>query len=61
MRRYAESHADAWCILSAKHGLVEPAQVLAPYEVTLNRLGKAVTTHAVRYVARRIPGPHPAH
>ena len=25
MRRYAESHADAWYILSAKHGLVEPA------------------------------------
>jgi cytoplasmic iron level regulating protein YaaA (DUF328/UPF0246 family) len=37
LRRYAEAHADAWYILSAEHGLVEPNEVLAPYEKTLNK------------------------
>jgi hypothetical protein len=34
-RAYAERHGSAWYILSAKHGLVHPAQRLAPYEYTL--------------------------
>src|SRR5688500_18134199 len=41
LRTYAESHADAWYILSAEHGLVHPDQVLAPYERTVNRLDRA--------------------
>jgi hypothetical protein len=40
-RQYAESHADAWYILSAQHGLVEPNTVLAPYERTLNKMRTA--------------------
>jgi hypothetical protein len=36
----AEATADHWYILSAKHGLVHPDQVLAPYEQTLNRMPK---------------------
>jgi hypothetical protein len=38
MRRYAESHADRWFILSAEYGLVAPDVVIAPYERTLNRM-----------------------
>ena len=38
MRRFAESHADRWFILSAEHGLVTPETVVAPYERTLNRM-----------------------
>ena len=40
-RDYAEGliarrEADAWFILSAKHGLLDPAKVIAPYDATLS-------------------------
>lgn len=38
-RRWVESTCDRWFILSAMHGLVDPATVLSPYDVTLNDLG----------------------
>lgn len=31
MRRWAEARGDPWYILSAKHGLVDPMEVLEPY------------------------------
>lgn len=34
-RKYAEAHSDRWFILSAKYGLVQPEQVIEPYEETL--------------------------
>jgi hypothetical protein len=34
-RTWAEQHANAWYILSAKHGLVQPDQVLEPYDAAL--------------------------
>ena len=37
-RRWVERTCDRWFILSAKHGLVRPDDVLAPYDVTLNGL-----------------------
>ena len=40
LRSYAEQHADKWYILSAKHGLVHPNQILEPYEKTLYRMSK---------------------
>ena len=49
LRGYAEKHADTWFILSAQHGLVDPARILEPYERTLNRLGKA---ERLRWAAR---------
>ena len=43
-RRYAECFGDAWVILSAKHGLIEPEFVIpGPYEVTFNR----ASTHPI--------------
>lgn len=33
---YAEASCARWYILSAKHGLVHPNTVLAPYDVTLS-------------------------
>jgi hypothetical protein len=36
--KYAKSVADQWFILSAEHGLVQPTDVLAPYERTLNTM-----------------------
>lgn len=38
-RRWAESQCDEWFILSAKHSLVEPTEVIAPYDLALSELG----------------------
>ncbi len=38
---WASVRCDRWFILSAKHGLVAPEAVLAPYEETLNKRSKA--------------------
>lgn len=35
-RRYVEQGYDAWWILSARFGLVHPAEIIPPYEATLN-------------------------
>jgi len=35
-REFVERCCDSWFILSAKHGLVEPTEILEPYEETLN-------------------------
>jgi len=37
-RAYAEAHADAWYVLSAKYGLVHPDRVIEPYNVYLPKL-----------------------
>jgi hypothetical protein len=39
-RRYAQANYDAWLILSAKHGLVRPCEILAPYERKLTMLSR---------------------
>lgn len=31
-RRYVELTCDRWFILSARHGLVEPEEILEPYD-----------------------------
>lgn len=40
-REYVENRCDAWYILSAKYGLVSPAQIIDPYEETLNTKSRA--------------------
>ena len=35
-RRYAETHAERWYILSAAHGLVDPERIIDPYDISLN-------------------------
>lgn len=37
----ARREGDRWYILSAKYGLVEPGQVIEPYDQTLKRMCKA--------------------
>jgi DGQHR domain-containing protein len=39
--RFCSLTCDLWFVLSALHGLVEPGQVLAPYDVTLHGLGRS--------------------
>lgn len=36
---YGEKVSDSWYILSAKHGVLEPDQEIAPYDETLNEMG----------------------
>jgi hypothetical protein len=40
-RDYVESTRSPWFILSAKYGLVPPDRILAPYELTLNKMRKS--------------------
>ncbi len=40
LRTYARHSADSWYILSAEHGVLEPNEITAPYERTLNRMSK---------------------
>lgn len=40
-RRFVEIQDKRWFILSAKHGLVDPNEEIAPYEKTLKEMGKA--------------------
>ena len=42
-RAYAERRygPDRWLILSARHGLVDPETVLAPYDLSLHQLSAA--------------------
>ncbi len=40
-RAYAEASAMPWLILSAKDGLVDPNQTLAPYDLALTQLSLA--------------------
>ena len=37
-RVFAEDSFDRWYILSAKHGLLEPTEVIPPYDETLKRM-----------------------
>lgn len=40
-RAAVERSCDAWWILSAAHGLVEPDRMLAPYDQSLNSMGRS--------------------
>lgn len=40
-RAYAEAMGDRWYILSAKHGLIRPGQLISPYDLTLNSMSKS--------------------
>ena len=54
MRAYAEKVAHRWYILSAQHGLVEPNEVLAPYERTLTALSRSERREWSRHVQERL-------
>jgi hypothetical protein len=37
-KAWAEQHGDQWAILSAKHGLLRPGQLIEDYDITLNEM-----------------------
>lgn len=47
---YAEHNSDSWSILSAKYGLINPIDVIEPYDETLNNM----PVRARRAWARRV-------
>lgn len=48
-RRHAEAAYDSWWILSARHGLLNPEEIIAPYDETL--IGKPLD-HLESWAAR---------
>lgn len=68
-RSYAERYAQAWCILSAKHLVVHPEQVIGPYDARMpsgnRQIGKpgSVQYQCAYWLAQRFglyhrPGSH---
>jgi hypothetical protein len=53
-RQYAEHQGGPWFILSALHGLVDPDDVIAPYDVTLADLTRAERVQWGRRVAEKL-------
>ncbi len=56
-RNYADSTGQPWFVLSAKHGLVHPDQVVAPYDLTLNAIPKPGRCEWASRVLAQL-GPH---
>lgn len=52
--RYAEKTSDQWYILSAKYGILEPENEIAPYDETLNDMGVDQRRSWARDVARQL-------
>lgn len=59
-RAYAESRGGPWAILSARHGLLRPDAVVAPYDLTLRDLGPSARVAWATDVAATIRATHPA-
>lgn len=58
-RRFVESREGRWFILSARHGLLSPDEIVAPYERTLNSMGvadrRAWAERVLKQIDERIP------
>lgn len=52
-RRYAQANYDAWLILSAKHGLIRPCEVVEPYDRKLTTLSQFQRAALVECVSRQ--------
>jgi len=55
-RDYVEAHALPWFILSAKYGLVNPDQVIQPYNLTLKDMAADERRAWARMVASGLQG-----
>jgi hypothetical protein len=53
-RAWVERTCDRWFILSAKHGLVEPDRVLAPYDEILMDCRALFVVHGAPGLSRRL-------
>lgn len=55
-RRYVEMSREPWYILSAKFGLLDPAQLVAPYDESLKHKGSAERADWGRKVEPQLRG-----
>src|ERR1700684_3027805 len=55
-RRYAQANFDTWLILSAKHGLVKPCDILAPYDCKLTTLSSAEQIQLAAHISQQAAG-----
>lgn len=51
---YGEKVSDKWYILSARHGILEPQEEIAPYDETLNNMSADQRRAWARDVAREL-------
>jgi cytoplasmic iron level regulating protein YaaA (DUF328/UPF0246 family) len=58
--QYAENYCDAWVILSGKHGIVNPEDIIEPYDFDLRKQKKAYikkwATRVNRGLKKKFPG-----
>jgi hypothetical protein len=52
--RFCAATCNCWFILSARHGLLEPTQVIEPYDATLHGLSRAEKDAWARGVAAQL-------
>lgn len=52
--RWAERNGDNWLVLSARHGLVRPEEMLEPYDQTLKAMTKAQRDAWASHVASQL-------
>lgn len=58
-REYADTHHDDWCILSAKHGLLDPdGPPIDPYDDTLSGAPAARKRDWAQHVATQLQEEH---
>lgn len=50
-RRFAEAQFDAWMVFSAKHGLLNPGDVVAPYDQHISNLSEQARKELVSKLA----------
>lgn len=53
-RMLVEREKSRWLILSAKHGLVEPTDMVEPYDITLTTMGTAARRQWAEHVLTRL-------
>ncbi len=53
-RRYVEKSCDRWFVLSAKHGLVDPLEVIEPYDVALTDMSNTYRVDWSRQVVKQL-------
>lgn len=54
-RTIVEQRAERWAILSAKHGLLMPSEVIEPYDETLGTKSRAERKHWATAVSALVP------
>lgn len=58
-RAYVERYCDTWAILSAKHYLLNPCDVIAPYDLSLNNMSAKYRLLWAKIVIRQICSQYP--